>query len=81
MDLVFLYVLIAGFIFPFLISLLFSVIYLIKFRRDLNVTRHRTNHRKLHNLGFLGVFLSDYRSWKYLYTNINSKTQMLAFKV
>ena len=75
------YVVIAGFVVPLLIAIMFSLLYCIKFKKDLNVTAHRNSHFGLHILGFIGVYLGDYRAWKYLYTAVNKRTQMLAFKV
>jgi hypothetical protein len=77
----FVYTLLAGFILPTIFSALFVVVWKYKFLHDLNVKNHYDNHRILHVSMLLATFIGDYRSWKYLYTNINNHTSLLCFKV
>lgn len=81
MPKLFVYTILTGIVIPFLLSSLFILGWFYKFRHDLNVKRNYDNFRIFH-ISLLGMtFLGDYRSWKYIYTNINNHTRVLAFKV
>lgn len=75
------YTILAGFVVPIIFSTLFVVAWRYKFLRDRSVLNHYNDYRILHVSMLVATFIGDYRSWKYLYTNINNHTSLLCFKV
>lgn len=74
MPRLFIYTILSGIVLPLILSSIFILAWYYKFRHALNVKRNLHNFRAFH-ISLLGMtFLGDYRTWKYIYTNINNHT-------
>lgn len=74
MHKVFLNVVLAGIIVPALLSAIFIVAWMVRFKKDYNVRIHLRKHRAVHLFALCSTFIGDYRCWKMLYTNMGKST-------